>query len=233
MERQTVLICNNWSVLLTACVLAAAAALTSSGCSTAGKTNPSPSGTSTTEYPPKGGQVGAKQPSAEDMQRLEFLEAAAKDVNARFPVLDADPGMSLFRVSSVNADDTLALQNGPVIKMDGVRCSPEGIKTIAQMFASDSDLRVGWVRSTTDDSTPIRAEIWLIEGEPSSRSYSRLQETAITSGWCEPDDSGPSKRHDRYVALMKVRADYIARFGPETAPACAQAGASSRGPCVR
>lgn len=231
MERRTALICNSWPALLTATVLAAAATLTGS-CSNPGKPALSPPVTSTTEHPQKGGQVVAKQPSAEDLRRLEFLEAAAKDVDTQFPVPDTALGIPLFRVSSVNPDATLALQSGPVIKMDGVRCSAEGIRTIAQMFASDNDLRVGWVRSTTDDSTPIPVEVWLIEGEPNSRSYSRLQEMAITSGWCKPDDSGPSKRHDRYLALMKVRAEYIARFGPET-PACTQAGAPKLSPCAR
>lgn len=222
MERQIVMSSNTWSSLLGAAVLSASGFF-ATGCSPLANHGSGLSNASASDRLKNCAQAVASNPSQEDMKRLEFLETAAKDVNEHFPVPDADPNMNLYRVSSVSDEGILALQDGRAIKIGGVRCSPAGIRTIAKMFASDGELRVGWGPSITEGSTLASDDVWLVEGEPRSRSYSRLQETAITSGWCEPDESGPpSELHNRYVALRKVRAEYVAHFGSEVAPACTQ-----------
>jgi hypothetical protein len=170
----------------------------------------------TTEQRQDGTRV-VRQSTPQEVSALDFLAKATDKVDQEFPAPPLNPNMALFRVLAVDSDGTISLEKGESIKLDGVRCTSVGLQTILQMFKNDDQTRIGLVEPAFGGADPTPVEAWLVEdSEP--RTFSRLQDLAITSGWCGPEETKSSRYYERYVALMKVREEYVKRFGSNTGP---------------
>ena len=111
------------------------------------------------------------------------------------------------RVTAVEADGRLLLDNGNAVVLAGVSCSQEGIGYVARAVMSQNvQVAVRMVAPPSPKGTP--AEIWLIDSSSvetgNSPSQSLIAETALTSGWCTPNNSANESTNARFRALSKL-----------------------------
>ncbi len=190
------------------CLLLATIALASCSEATSERSPAELSGSATAEGDASG-RVVVRQPSPEEFSSVRNLRAEIDYIDAEYsrspvPTLNAP----LYRVRSVKTDGQIALQDGNVVRMDGVDCSEEGIGYISRLLLAD-DVRVAFRPIRPDSTGATPAEVWMVDvsylrSGAHSPSYSLLAETALVSGWCVPDKTSSGVRHERYRALAAL-----------------------------
>ena len=149
------------------------------------------------------GQLSKQTPSTQDLERLKVLDAKLAAIDAEYPPPHFDPKAELHRVAEVRPDGVILLQGGVALRPDGIHCSAAGIANMSKMLLDDT-ARVAFKVSPDGDS-PMPAEIWLADVSAQQwPRYSMIAETALTSGWCEPQKTATTKLYPRYVALAAL-----------------------------
>jgi hypothetical protein len=148
------------------------------------------------------GHLVRQTPLTEDMEQMKALDAKLAAIDSKYPPPQYDSKAHLYRVIDVRSDDVVLLDGGIALKFDGITCSPTGIDNISKLLL-EASARVAF-RAAGTGTSPTPAEIWLVDvSEPASPRYSIVSETALKSGWCEPE-AATSASHPRYVALATL-----------------------------
>jgi hypothetical protein len=111
-------------------------------------------------------------------------------------------------VQAVTDDALLELGSSTLVGVDGVTCSTSGALALRRILVN-AETRVAYVSAPATYRDRKKADFWMITflDLPDRRlpAYTALAEAAITSGWCEPDESSNSQYLRRYVAIKDLR----------------------------
>jgi hypothetical protein len=137
---------------------------------------------------------------------MNDIEKAVAEIDVRFPP-PPEPRGPLFYVVSVSSDGVVIVMNAPSIKLDGAKCSPQGVKYIQRMITGEGDL-IAFEPSVRSIREPIPAAVWRVLSlevkSKAIRSYASIQDTALTSGWCTAVKTATTKEYPRYAALAEI-----------------------------
>jgi len=158
------------------------------------------------------GAVHTRKATAKEVVALEDIERRVAAVDKVFPSPTLPPGAGLFKGVRVLAPASVELTDGRTIRLDGVRCSPVGLDYLSRFIvAPDTSLVVVPTGEAQDHVVP--ADVWTVERNGAAVMYSFPAETAIKSGWCDPERTATAKHSARYEALAKAFSDERAKFG--------------------
>lgn len=144
-----------------------------------------------------------------ELANSKSTHRARLEIDTQFPPSPLpDKSLQPTRVLEVDDDASFLLNGGTHAKMDGITCDKKGVARLRQLFAG-SQSTVIFVPSTSHTVAPIPGEVFLVEGSPSDsneppRSFTRVAESALLSGWCSPDLPSTSHLSDRYRALAAL-----------------------------
>jgi hypothetical protein len=151
-----------------------------------------------------------RKSTPEEVAAISMVEKSIADVDARFPPPSLpNPPLPLFQIEGIQADGVFSLKGGPLIKLDGVNCSENGIALITRLVSGDS-VRLAFLPSVQGAPSPIPSEVWIVEdlsdgsSEHTLTASSMVVDTALVSGWCTPVRTSTTKRFDRYTALANI-----------------------------
>lgn len=149
------------------------------------------------------GKLSKQTPSAQDLERVKALDAKLAAIDAEYPPPQFDSKAELHRVVEVRPDGVILLQGGVALKPDGIQCSAAGIANMSKLLLDDT-ARVAF-NGAVDSTSSMPVEIWLVDvSDQRSPRYSMIADTALTSGWCEPQKTTTTKLYPRYVALAAL-----------------------------
>jgi hypothetical protein len=157
------------------------------------------------------GTVHTRKTTAEELAGVEDIERRGAAVDQLFPRPTPPPGAPLFKGIRVLAPASVELTDGRIIRLDGVRCSPLGLDYLSRfLLAPDTSLVVVPTGEAQDHVVP--ADVWTVDRSGTAVIYSFPAETAITSGWCNPERTATGKHIERYEALANAFSNERARF---------------------
>ncbi|HET6912519.1 MAG TPA: hypothetical protein VFH71_04125 [Rhodanobacteraceae bacterium] len=142
-------------------------------------------------------------------EKADVEEAIKKRdaIDSRLPGSSIPLNAPSSRVTEVTAPGILQLADGRKIRLDGIRCENTAAIGYLRRILRDKSVSVIFLPSGQKIS-PIPAEVWMVDtgvqSATSSPAYSNLNETAITSGWCQVEATPTSKHNARYAALAKA-----------------------------
>jgi hypothetical protein len=158
------------------------------------------------------GTVETREATRKEIKRLDQALEKHNEIDRKYPgplrhqeIIK----LKLYKVKSVSRQIVISVENGPNLILEGVKCNPDYSGYISKLISSETD-RIAFIPSTNSEVTPIPAYIWLADmslmqdREILGPSYSSLNETVITSGWCVPDNSTNNKYIERYQALEEL-----------------------------
>lgn len=155
------------------------------------------------------GTIRTREATAQEQAGVEDLEQRGAAVDTVFPRPMPPTERPHYRGVRVLAPGSVELTDGRVIRLDGVRCSSLGLEYLSRyVLAPDTSLLV--VPTGDAHAGAISADLWTVDHSGGAAIYMFPAETAITSGWCDPDGTG--KHAPRYEALAKAFANERAKF---------------------
>jgi hypothetical protein len=105
-------------------------------------------------------------------------------------------------INDFSSDGVIELTDGRRVRLDGLRCSPDGVALLRRIL-----LRPGTRVAIQEKSReiPVSANIWTVEESEPTKIYapSFVGDFAVTSGACTPDASSNSDNLPRYTALLE------------------------------
>ncbi len=159
------------------------------------------------------GKITSRPATAAEVKSLEQFGKHLKEIDHKYPGPEIPKNAKLLRVTSVDNNGAITLENGKRIRFEGMKCSPETPGYLRSLLMGDMD-RVVYILSSTSNDNPAGAYIWhaslSLMNDPemekfiASPSYSPLNEVALTSGWCTPEKSIYNAYYERYEALSKL-----------------------------
>jgi hypothetical protein len=177
------------------------------GCtrSTADRQSSEISATATATASPSG-EVVVRESTVEERQAAQDLHEEIARIDDAYPRPTVPSRDSpLHRVSRIEPDARITLENGMRVKMDGVSCSREGTEYLSRMLTRDG-VHITFRETRSSDAELIPAEVWLVESssEELPPAYSLIAETALTSGWCQPDGTALPDTNERFTRLAAL-----------------------------
>jgi hypothetical protein len=159
------------------------------------------------------GTISSRPATTAEIEDLHQFGKRLKEIDRKYPGPQIPKNSKLFRVTSVDNNGNITLENGQRIRLEGMKCSSETPDYLRRLLLGDMD-RVVYVLSSTSKDNPAGAYIWhaslSMMKDPemkkyiTSPSYSPLNEGALTSGWCTPERSSSNSYNDRYEELSKI-----------------------------
>lgn len=148
-----------------------------------------------------------------EIEDLHQFGKRLKEIDSKYPGPQIPKNAKLLRVTSVDNNGNITLENGQRIRLEGMKCSPETPDYLRRLLMGDMD-RVVYILSSTSNDNPAGAYIWHADlslmNDPEMKkfitgpSYSPLNEAALTSGWCIPERASGNAYNDRYETLSKI-----------------------------
>jgi hypothetical protein len=158
------------------------------------------------------GTIVSRPATTAEIEDLHQFRNRLKEIDRKYPGPQILKNAKLFRVTSVDNNGIITLEDGQRIRLEGMKCSPETPDYLRRLLLGDMD-RVVYILSSTSSDSPA-AYIWhaslSLMNDPEMKkfvtgpSYSPLNESALTSGWCTPERSPSNAYNDRYEALSKI-----------------------------
>jgi hypothetical protein len=159
------------------------------------------------------GTITSRPATAAEIADLQRFGKRLKEIDRKYPGPQIPKNAKLLRVTSVDNNGNITLENGQRIRLEGMKCSPETPDYLRKLLMGDMD-RVVYILSSASNANPAGAYIWHaslslmndpeLKGSITGPSYSPLNEGALTSGWCTPERSSSNAYNDRYGALSKI-----------------------------
>ncbi len=159
------------------------------------------------------GTISSRPATPAEVEDLHQFGKRLKEIDSKYPGPQIPKNAKLLRVTSVDKNGIITLENGQRIRLEGLKCSPETPDYLRRLLTGDMD-RVVYILSSTNNDNPAGAYIWHADlslmNAPEMKkiitgpSYSPLNEAALTSGWCTPERSSSNAYNDRYEALSKL-----------------------------
>jgi hypothetical protein len=160
------------------------------------------------------GAISSRRPaSPAEVEDLHQFGKLLKEIDSEYPGPQIPKNVKLFRVTSVDNNGIITLENGQRIRLEGIKCSPETPDYLRRLLMGDMDSIV-YILSSTNSDNPAGAYIWHADlslmNDPEMKKFitgpssSPLNEGALTSGWCIPERSSNNACNDRYEALSKL-----------------------------
>lgn len=159
------------------------------------------------------GTIVSRPATTAEIEDLEQSWKRLKEIDRKYPGPQIPKNAKLFRVTAIDNNGSITLENGQRIRLEGMKCSPETPDYLRRLLMGDMD-RVVYLLSSTSNDSPAGAYIWhaslSLMNDPEMQksitgpSYSPLNEGALTSGWCTPEKSSSNAYNDRYEALSKI-----------------------------
>jgi hypothetical protein len=162
------------------------------------------------------GTVEVRETSKSESKKLDQNMDRYKEIEKKYPTpwsFEEISKLKLHKVKSVNNQGVITLEDGTTLIIEGVRCKPENLGYIAKLLSSDTE-RIAFIPSTNAEIRPTPAYIWSVSlvlmEDPELKdfvttpSYSSLNESVITSGWCEAEQTENNKYYERYLALEEI-----------------------------
>lgn len=170
------------------------------------------SASATAERSPDG-TITSRPATTAEIEDLEQSWKRLKEIDRKYPGPQVPKNAKLLRVTSVDNNGSITLENGQRIRLEGMKCSSETPDYLRRLLMGDMD-RVAYILSSKSNDNPAGAYIWhanlSMMNDPEMKklitgpSYSPLNEGALTSGWCTPERSPSNTYNDRYEALAKI-----------------------------
>jgi hypothetical protein len=124
-------------------------------------------------------------------------------IDARYPGSQTPLGARSERVLEVSVPGILKLESGRTVRLDGITCNAKAVGYMRRVLF-DHGVTVVVLPSTNSQTSPVPAEVWMVDKSfQDATSYQNINETAITSHWCEVKTSSTSKYNARYAALAR------------------------------
>ena len=159
------------------------------------------------------GTISSRPATPAEIEDLHQFGNRLKKIDNKYPGPQIPKNAKLFRVTSVDNNGIIILENGQRIRLEGMKCSPETPDYLRKLLMGDKD-RVAYILSSTSNDNPAGAYIWhaslSLMDDPEMKnfitgpSYSPLNEGALTSGWCTSERTSSNAYNDRYEALSKI-----------------------------
>jgi hypothetical protein len=172
------------------------------------------------------GAIETRDASKKEIARLEQSLERHNEIDKEYPgpmQYDEIRKLHLYEVQAVNMQGVISLKDGPDIILEGVKCEFKIQNYLAKLLSSEDD-RIAFIPSNGKDMTPIPSYIWHADislmKDPELKdfikgpSYSALNETVLTSGWCVPEKTKTRKYYERYKALE----EFSNKYGPPKRP---------------
>ena len=162
------------------------------------------------------GTIEVRDSTKNEESRLDQNIKRHNEINRKFPLpwkFEDTAKLKLYKIKSVNEQGVITLEDNTTLILEGVKCNSKDLKYIAKILSSDTD-RIAFIPSTDSEIIPTPAYIWHaslflmqdpeMKGIVTSPSYSALNETVITSGWCVAEQTENNKFYERYQALEAI-----------------------------
>ena len=157
------------------------------------------------------GTVHTRKATAEELADLKDIERRGDAVARLFPRPTPPAGAELLKGVRVLSPASVELTDGRIIRLDGVRCSALGLDYLSRYLLSPGTSLVVVPTGAVQDRT-VPADVWTVDRDGTAVIYAFPAETAITSGWCDPERTATARHADRYEALAKAFGDKRAQF---------------------
>jgi hypothetical protein len=157
------------------------------------------------------GTVGTVAPSTDQVANVRRVNAEMMSVNERFPPPPIPASVPpLHRVAAVTPEGVISLENGMLVRLDGVGCSKEGISDLSRLLRSP-EVSVAFIEPPTPGIQPTPVQLWVVQDVAEDKTkpiitYNRIAESALLSGWCTPLKTPTSTTYDRYLAIAAIAA---------------------------
>ncbi len=159
------------------------------------------------------GTITSRPATTAEIEDLEQSWKRLKEIDRKYPGPQVPKNAKLLRVTSIDNNGNITLEDGQRIRLEGMKCSSETPEYLRRLLMGDMD-RVAYILSSTSNDNPASAYIWhaslSMMNDPEMKkfitgpSYSPLNEGALTSGWCTSERSPSNAYNDRYEALSKI-----------------------------
>ena len=164
----------------------------------------------------KDGSVVECEPSKAAIDDLDNLMAETRRIDAAHPGPKM-PGLEkLFSVTEVTREGGLILDEGNQLMLAGVECNthPELTKYLKALFIIGGTSKVVYELTGSVKGSNKLAYVWMVDTEFGAgidedgisfgSMVSNINETALSSGWCIPQQQEGHEYHERYVQLSKL-----------------------------
>lgn len=149
------------------------------------------------------GAITTRAPTSAEIADLQRNMAKHEAIDARYPGSETPLGARSERVIEVSVPGILKLESGRTVRLDGITCNAKAVGYMRRVLF-DQGVTVAVLPSGNSQTSPIPAEVWMVDKSfRDATSYSNINETAITSHWCDVKASSTSKHNARYAALAK------------------------------
>jgi len=162
------------------------------------------------------GTVEVRDATESEIGQLDQDIKRHNEIDKNFPLpwkFEDIAKLKLYKIKSVSNQGVITLEDGSTLSIEGVKCNAEGLSYIPKLLSSDTD-RIAYIPSTEFEIKPKPAYIWhaslFLMEDPELKeletgpSYSSLNETVITSGWCYAEQTESNKFYERYLALEEI-----------------------------
>ena len=159
-------------------------------------------GSAAVEASPKG-TITTSTPTSVEIANLQRNMAKHEAIDVRYPGSQTPLGVRSERVLEVSVPGILKLESGRTVRLDGITCSAKAVGYMRRVLF-DHGVTVVVLPSSNSQTSPVPAEVWMVDKSfQDATSYSNINETAITSHWCDVKASATSKYNARYAALAR------------------------------
>jgi hypothetical protein len=158
------------------------------------------------------GTIVTRKATSDELAEVETMERKGAAVDEVFPRPEPPARAKLSKGVRVLPPGSVELTDGRIIRLDGVRCpSPLGLDYLSRILVGTDTFLLVIPTGEAEDHT-VPADVWTVERSGTSVSYSSPAETAITSGWCDPERTITGRHTERYEALADAFGDERAKF---------------------
>ena len=162
------------------------------------------------------GTLEVRDSTKSETSKLDQNINRHSEINKNFPLpwnFEDTAKLKLHKIKSVSEQGVITLEDDTTLILEGVKCDSEAPNYIPKLLSSDTD-RIAFIPSTDSEIKPTPAYIWhaslFLMQDPDTKdfvtspSYSSLNETVITSGWCVAEQTENNKLFERYRALEEI-----------------------------
>lgn len=148
------------------------------------------------------GTIAVRAATNKELASANALNEKFAAVDERFPSPNPPQHGSRLKAVRVVAPGLIYFDGAPTVRIDGIRCSPQGIERIAKKILAP-DASVVILPSVAKSPSPIPAVVWVAysRSDSSGEMFSAIADGALMNNQCEAEFSPTSKYNDRYAAL--------------------------------
>ena len=105
------------------------------------------------------GTISSRPATTAEIEDLEQSWKRLKEIDRKYPGPQIPKNAKLFRVTTVDNNGSITLEDGQRIRLEGMKCSPETPDYLRRLLMGDMD-RVVYVLSSTSKDNPAGAYVW-------------------------------------------------------------------------